>query len=49
MNFEEKLIEYYNSDYEKKRITMDNAHRIEYITTLHYFDKLLPKSSKILD
>ena len=49
MNFEEKLIEYYASGYEGKRLTKDKYHSIEYLTTIRYFDMLLPKGGKILD
>ncbi|MFR5874972.1 MAG: class I SAM-dependent methyltransferase [Eubacterium sp.] len=49
MSFEERLIEYYNSGYENKRLRTDNAHSIEYLTSVHYFNKLFPKKAKILD
>ncbi|MDE5670965.1 MAG: class I SAM-dependent methyltransferase [Eubacterium sp.] len=49
MNFNEKLQEYYSSGYEKTRLASDKAHSIEFITTIHYFDELLPRESKVLD
>lgn len=49
MNFEERLMEYYASGYEGKRLTKDQYHSIEYLTTIRYFDMLLPKDGKILD
>lgn len=49
MNFSEKLQEYYSSGYEKTRLTSDKAHSIEFLTTVHYLDKILPSNSKVLD
>ena len=49
MNFEEKLIAYYASGYEKKRLKKDKYHSIEYLTTVRYFDMVLPKKGKVLD
>lgn len=49
MNFFTKLQEYYSSGYEKTRLTSDKAHSIEFLTTVHYFDKILPSNSKVLD
>ena len=49
MTFEEKLIEYYASGYEGKRLQKDKYHSVEYLTTLRYFDMLLPKEGKVLD
>lgn len=49
MNFEEKLIKYYASGYEKKRLRKDKYHSVEYLTTVRYFDRLLPASGKVLD
>ena len=49
MNFSEKLQEYYSSGYEKARLTSDKAHSIEFLTTVHYLDEILPSNSKVLD
>ena len=49
MNFSERLQEYYNSGYEKTRLISDNAHRIEFLTTVRYLDEILPNNSKVLD
>jgi len=48
MNDELKI--HYEEIYQEAgRLSQDNAHRIEFLTTSHYFDKLLPKGSRILD
>lgn len=49
MTFEEKLIEYYASGYEGKRLQKDKYHSVEYLTTLRYLDMLLPKEGRVLD
>lgn len=49
MNFSEKLQEYYSSGYEKTRLASDQAHSIEFLTTVHYFDEFLPEKSRVLD
>ncbi|MDE5605179.1 MAG: class I SAM-dependent methyltransferase [Eubacterium sp.] len=49
MNFSEKLQEYYSSGYEKTRLTSDKAHSIEFLTTVHYLDEILPSNTKVLD
>lgn len=49
MTFEEKLIEYYASGYEGKRLKKDKYHSIEYLTTVRYLDKLLPEEGRVLD
>ncbi|MCH5317467.1 MAG: class I SAM-dependent methyltransferase [Eubacterium sp.] len=49
MKFEEKLIKYYSSGYEGKRLQKDKYHSIEYLTTVRYLDRLLPDSGKVLD
>lgn len=43
------LIKYYSQDYEDRRLQMDNAHKIEYITTLYYLEKTLSKNCTVLD
>jgi 2-polyprenyl-3-methyl-5-hydroxy-6-metoxy-1,4-benzoquinol methylase len=40
---------YYNSYNEEGRLFRDNSHKIEWITTMNYFDKLFNKKSLILD
>lgn len=49
MNFSKKLQEYYSSGYEKTRLVSDQAHSIEFLTTIHYFDEFLPEKSRVLD
>ena len=49
MTSEEKLIKYYASGYEGKRLKKDKYHSVEYLTTVRYFDVLLPKEAKVLD
>ena len=44
-----KVIEYYENYDEKGRLQRDNAHKIEYRTTIYYFDKLFKANSKVLD
>lgn len=44
-----EVIEYYNNYDEKGRLQRDNAHKIEYLTTIHFFNKLFMSNSKILD
>lgn len=44
------LKEFYNSAYEEdERLTKDNTHRVEFITTIKYIDKYLKKDDKILE
>lgn len=45
----ETIIEYYNHYDEDGRLFRDYLHQIEYRTTMHYFEKLLPPNSKIFD
>lgn len=45
----DELKEYYENYDEGGRLDRDNAHKIEFLTTVHYLDKILPKSSHILD
>jgi len=40
---------FYENYEEGKRLSRDNAHKIEFLTTVHYLDKFLPKGSRILD
>lgn len=49
MNTQKKLIRYYASGYENYRLHQDNTRQIEYLTTIHYFDELLPKGTAVLD
>lgn len=46
---ENNIIEYYENYDEKGRLQRDNAHRIEYLTTIYYFNKLFNQNSEILD
>lgn len=43
------IIDYYENYDEDMRLIKDNAHKIEYITTLYFLDKLINKDSRILD
>ncbi len=45
----DKIIDYYENYDEDGRLNRDNAHLIEFLTTIHYFDKLFKPNSKILD
>ena len=43
------VIGYYNTYDEDGRLFRDNSHQIEWLTTMHYFDDIIPASSKIFD
>lgn len=43
------ILDYYKNYDEDIRLIKDNAHKIEYITTVHFMDKLITRGSKILD
>ena len=43
------IIEYYDNYDEEHRLFKDNLHRIEWLTTMDCFDKLLPPASRIFD
>lgn len=45
----ENIIDYYNHYDEEGRLFRDYLHQIEYRTTMHYFERLLPQNSKIFD
>jgi ubiquinone/menaquinone biosynthesis C-methylase UbiE len=45
----EKVIQYYENYDEDGRFFRDNAHMIEYLTTIRYFDRLFAPGSQILD
>ena len=45
----DELKEYYENYDEGGRLNQDNAHKIEFLTTAYYFDKILPTGSHILD
>ena len=45
----EKIKNYYENYDEEGRLFRDNAHKVEYLTSIRYFDKLFPKNSRILD
>ncbi len=49
MESQKKLIRYYSSGYENYRLHQDNTRQIEYLTTTHYFDQLLPAGAAVLD
>lgn len=44
-----KIKDYYENYDEDGRLFRDNAHRVEYLTTIRYFDKLFLPGSRILD
>jgi 2-polyprenyl-3-methyl-5-hydroxy-6-metoxy-1,4-benzoquinol methylase len=46
---ENKIAEYYNGYDEEGRLSRDNSHNIEWITTMHYFKNLIPSNSYIFD
>lgn len=43
------VIEYYNAYDEDGRLFRDYSHQIEWLTTIHYFSKLIPARSRIFD
>lgn len=43
------IINYYNTYDEDGRLFRDYSHQMEWLTTMHYFDKLLPANSRIFD
>lgn len=43
------IIEHYNAYDEEGRLDRDNAHRMEFLTTIHFLNKLLQSGSSILD
>ena len=45
----ENVIQYYENYDEDGRFFRDNAHMVEYLTTIHYFDRLFTPGSRILD
>jgi len=45
----ETILNYYNTYDEDNRLVKDKAHEIEFITTVHFLDKLINKTSKVLD
>lgn len=45
----ENIIDYYNHYDEEGRLFRDYLHQIEYRTTMHYFERLLPQNSKVFD
>lgn len=46
----DQLINYYEQEYEEdRRLSKDKSHRIEFLTTTRYFDKVFSTGAKILD
>lgn len=43
------IINYYNAYDEDGRLFRDYSHQIEWLTTMHYFDGIIPANSKIFD
>ena len=46
---ESTVINYYNNYDEEGRLFRNNTHNIEWITTMHYFKRLIPTNSYIFD
>ena len=44
-----EVVKYYENYKEEDRLTTNNARRLEYLTTIHYFDKLFNSKCSILD
>ncbi len=44
-----KIIDYYNDYDEDGRLFRNYSHHIKWLTTMYYFDKLIPDNSKIFD
>lgn len=43
------ILEYYETYDEEARLIKDNAHKVEFITTVHYLDNIIEPSSRILE
>ncbi|MBZ9634097.1 hypothetical protein [Clostridium sp. FP1] len=43
------ILEYYENYDEEARLIKDNAHKIEFITTMHYLDKIVKPGARILE
>ena len=43
------IFDFYNDQDEDVRLSLDRAHGLEYITTMHYIDKISNSNSTILD
>lgn len=43
------IFAYYNEQNEDVRLSLDRAHKLEYITTMHYIEKISKSTSTILD
>ena len=48
-SMQERVERYYEGYDEERRLFRDKAHLPEYLTTIRYFDRLLPPNSRILD
>ena len=46
---QEKVMSYYENYDEEGRLYRSNAHMTEYLTSIHFFDKLFPPNSHVLD
>lgn len=44
-----ELTDYYSKRDENERLFRDNAHKIEWLTTIKYLEKYIPANAKILD
>ena len=45
----DRLSRFYEAYSEETRLSKDNMHRVEFITTVHVLDRQIPQGSKILD
>lgn len=46
---ENNTIGYYNTYDEDGRLFRNNSHQIEWLTTIHYFNRIIPAHSRIFD
>lgn len=49
IEFNDSIINYYNEYDEDSRLFRNYSHQIEWLTTMYYFDNLIPAHSKIYD
>lgn len=43
------IFKYYEDYDEDKRLGKTNLHKNEYLTTIHFLDRIIPPNSKVLD
>jgi len=44
-----EIVDYYDGYDEEGRLFRNNSHKIEWLTSMHYFKKLFKKNASILD